>query len=251
MNISSPPGQPQLRGTRQPSPISLLVPSPRYTVTVKLPGQTVRADPSHAPREPLTPFLQDSPSSPGPSPAPPLTAARLLLSSLPPFCASRPKRRGEERADVLRAGAALGGGPLVSQPPLLLSSMAEPPRRMRELFLAGLAAAYLAAFVSLYVQIPGTEGRGWPVLGFLVGVWGLSLPTVLSRGSRRAPGSHYAEVPQRSAAAAAAAPVSCVAHPGLAAFWAHLRAAPCPVREEMGFPRGNNGSVSDGHHRRP
>ena len=35
--------------------------------------------------------------------------------------------------------------------------MGEPPRRPRELFLAGLAAAYLAAFVSLYLQIPGTR----------------------------------------------------------------------------------------------
>ncbi|XP_072216729.1 lipase maturation factor 2 isoform X2 [Excalfactoria chinensis] len=37
--------------------------------------------------------------------------------------------------------------------------MGEPPRRPRELFLAGLAAAYLAAFVSLYLQIPGLYGR--------------------------------------------------------------------------------------------
>ncbi|KAM9205208.1 lipase maturation factor 2 [Mergus octosetaceus] len=37
--------------------------------------------------------------------------------------------------------------------------MAEPPRRPRELFLAGLAAAYLAAFVSLYLQLPGLYGR--------------------------------------------------------------------------------------------
>lgn len=34
-------------------------------------------------------------------------------------------------------------------------AMGEPPRRPRSLFLAGLAAAYLAAFASLYVQIPG------------------------------------------------------------------------------------------------
>ncbi|KAM9245642.1 lipase maturation factor 2 [Leptosomus discolor] len=37
--------------------------------------------------------------------------------------------------------------------------MGDPPRRPRSLFLAGLAAAYLAAFVSLYVQIPGLYGR--------------------------------------------------------------------------------------------
>ncbi|XP_059672787.1 lipase maturation factor 2 [Gavia stellata] len=37
--------------------------------------------------------------------------------------------------------------------------MGEPPRRPRSLFLAGLAAAYLAAFASLYVQIPGLYGR--------------------------------------------------------------------------------------------
>ncbi|KAI6079938.1 Lipase maturation factor 2 [Aix galericulata] len=37
--------------------------------------------------------------------------------------------------------------------------MAEPPRRPRDLFLAGLAAAYLAAFVSLYLQLPGLYGR--------------------------------------------------------------------------------------------
>lgn len=37
--------------------------------------------------------------------------------------------------------------------------MAEPPRRPRALLLAGLAAAYLAAFGSLYVQIPGLYGR--------------------------------------------------------------------------------------------
>ncbi|XP_074757759.1 lipase maturation factor 2 [Athene noctua] len=37
--------------------------------------------------------------------------------------------------------------------------MGDPPRRPRSLFLAGLAAAYLAAFASLYVQIPGLYGR--------------------------------------------------------------------------------------------
>ncbi|XP_061203097.1 lipase maturation factor 2 isoform X1 [Neopsephotus bourkii] len=37
--------------------------------------------------------------------------------------------------------------------------MAEPPRRVRELLLAGLAAVYLAAFASLYVQVPGLYGR--------------------------------------------------------------------------------------------
>ncbi|XP_033918832.1 lipase maturation factor 2 [Melopsittacus undulatus] len=37
--------------------------------------------------------------------------------------------------------------------------MAEPPRRVRELFLTGLAAAFLAAFTSLYVQVPGLYGR--------------------------------------------------------------------------------------------
>ncbi|XP_062435275.1 lipase maturation factor 2 [Rhea pennata] len=37
--------------------------------------------------------------------------------------------------------------------------MGEPPRRPRQLFLAGLAAVYLAAFASLYVQIPGLYGR--------------------------------------------------------------------------------------------
>ncbi|XP_068257771.1 lipase maturation factor 2 [Nyctibius grandis] len=37
--------------------------------------------------------------------------------------------------------------------------MRDPPRRPRSLFLAGLAAAYLAAFASLYVQIPGLYGR--------------------------------------------------------------------------------------------
>ncbi|XP_074024081.1 lipase maturation factor 2 [Numenius arquata] len=37
--------------------------------------------------------------------------------------------------------------------------MGEPPRRPRSLFLTGLAAAYLAAFASLYVQIPGLYGR--------------------------------------------------------------------------------------------
>ncbi|KAM6095244.1 lipase maturation factor 2 isoform 1-T1 [Chlamydotis macqueenii] len=37
--------------------------------------------------------------------------------------------------------------------------MADPPRRPRSFFLAGLAAVYLAAFASLYVQIPGLYGR--------------------------------------------------------------------------------------------
>ncbi|XP_069705829.1 lipase maturation factor 2 [Phaenicophaeus curvirostris] len=37
--------------------------------------------------------------------------------------------------------------------------MKEPPRRPRALFLAGLSAAFGAAFVSLYVQIPGLYGR--------------------------------------------------------------------------------------------
>ncbi|XP_054705195.1 lipase maturation factor 2 [Grus americana] len=37
--------------------------------------------------------------------------------------------------------------------------MGDPPQRPRSLFLAGLAAAYLAAFASLYVQIPGLYGR--------------------------------------------------------------------------------------------
>ncbi|XP_055568051.1 lipase maturation factor 2 [Falco biarmicus] len=37
--------------------------------------------------------------------------------------------------------------------------MGDPPLRPRSLFLAGLAAAYLAAFASLYVQIPGLYGR--------------------------------------------------------------------------------------------
>ncbi|KAM8820188.1 lipase maturation factor 2 [Eudromia elegans] len=37
--------------------------------------------------------------------------------------------------------------------------MAEPPRRPRQLFLAGMAAVYVAAFASLYVQIPGLYGR--------------------------------------------------------------------------------------------
>ncbi|XP_044285417.1 lipase maturation factor 2 [Varanus komodoensis] len=36
---------------------------------------------------------------------------------------------------------------------------AEPPRLPRQLFLAGLAAAYVAAFASLYVQLPGLYGR--------------------------------------------------------------------------------------------
>ncbi|XP_075580733.1 LOW QUALITY PROTEIN: lipase maturation factor 2 [Pelecanus crispus] len=40
-----------------------------------------------------------------------------------------------------------------------MAVMAEPPRRPRSLFLGGLAAAYLAAFTSLYVQIPGLYGR--------------------------------------------------------------------------------------------
>ncbi|XP_067173727.1 lipase maturation factor 2 [Apteryx mantelli] len=37
--------------------------------------------------------------------------------------------------------------------------MGEPPRRPRQLFLAGLAAVYVAAFASLYVQIPGLYGK--------------------------------------------------------------------------------------------
>ncbi|KAM6292804.1 LOW QUALITY PROTEIN: lipase maturation factor 2 [Porphyrio hochstetteri] len=37
--------------------------------------------------------------------------------------------------------------------------MGDPPLRPRSLFLAGLAASYLAAFASLYVQIPGLYGR--------------------------------------------------------------------------------------------
>ncbi|KAM9293074.1 lipase maturation factor 2 [Morus bassanus] len=37
--------------------------------------------------------------------------------------------------------------------------MGDPPRRPRSLFLAGLAAAYLAAFASFYVQIPGLYGK--------------------------------------------------------------------------------------------
>ncbi|KAM9582383.1 lipase maturation factor 2 isoform 2-T2 [Guaruba guarouba] len=37
--------------------------------------------------------------------------------------------------------------------------MAEPLRRARALLLAGVAAAYLAAFASLYVQVPGLYGR--------------------------------------------------------------------------------------------
>ncbi|XP_061493972.1 lipase maturation factor 2 [Rhineura floridana] len=36
---------------------------------------------------------------------------------------------------------------------------AEPPRLARQLFLLGLAAAYVAAFASLYVQVPGLYGK--------------------------------------------------------------------------------------------
>lgn len=61
-------------------------------------------------------------------------------------------------------------------------AMGEPPRRPRELFLAGLAAAYLAAFVSLYLQIPGKRPGGC-----LRGVSrGILLPRYADRGGERA-----------------------------------------------------------------
>lgn len=60
-------------------------------------------------------------------------------------------RRRAVRACVLTSREARARGRVGAAGP----AMGEPPRRPRELFLAGLAAAYLAAFVSLYLQIPG------------------------------------------------------------------------------------------------
>uniref|UniRef100_A0A493SW29 Lipase maturation factor n=1 Tax=Anas platyrhynchos platyrhynchos TaxID=8840 RepID=A0A493SW29_ANAPP len=101
-------------------------------------------------------------SDPGPVPVPlgaspsPLSA----VSSPPPFGASRPLQAPV--AGRFRHGPAAIRAPPGPAPPVPARpgpTMAEPPHRPRELFLAGLAAAYLAAFVSLYLQLPGLYGH--------------------------------------------------------------------------------------------